>query len=338
MRRLTDPHPVAVTWLGPARLAGLAVAMLTGPLLVTVGPGAEGGLIVVAVGSALLSLLVLVRMAGLVGLLERDVAARRVLEARLSFQAFHDPLTGLANRRRFIDRAEAALAGRRAPGTIAALFLDLDDFKTVNDGLGHAAGDDLLVAVGDRLCGALREGDLAARLGGDEFGVLLVDIPDAAYAATVSDRLLSALSAPIHVGGATVTVGASIGIAVDGAAMTSVDDLLGEADIAMYQAKALGKGRHQVFAGVEPEGAEAGRRRGPALARTASRASGDRPRPRASSPARADPADRARLGASSSHPANETVGAWRSPSSRSTRSSVPASSSRSTCSRSATGR
>ena len=248
MRRLTDPQPVAVTWLGPVRLVGLAAAMLTGPLLITVGPDADAGLIVVALGSALLSLLVLVRMAGLVGLLERDVAARRALEARLSFQAFHDPLTGLANRRRFVEQAEASLAARREPGTLAALFLDLDDFKTVNDGLGHAAGDDLLVAVGERLSGALRESDLAARLGGDEFGVLLTSIPDAAYAASVSDRLLDVLSAPFHVAGATVNVGASIGIAVDTAAMASVDDLLGDADIAMYQAKALGKGRHQVFA------------------------------------------------------------------------------------------
>ena len=250
MRRLTDPSPVAVTWLGPVRLFGLAAAMLTGPLLVTVGPDADTGLVVIALGSALLSLLVLVRMAGLVGLLERDVAARRALEARLSFQAFHDPLTGLANRRRFVDQAGSALANRRAPGALAALFLDLDDFKTVNDGLGHAAGDDLLVAVGARISSALREDDLAARLGGDEFGVLLTGIPDPAYARSVSDRLLSSLSSPFHVGGATVTIGASIGIAVDTAGMSSVDDLLSDADIAMYQAKALGKGRHQVFAGA----------------------------------------------------------------------------------------
>ena len=111
MRRLTDPQPVAVTWLGPVRLVCLAAAMVTGPLLVTLGPGGDGGLTVVAAGTALLSLLVLARLAGLVGLLARDVAARRVLEARLSFQAFHDPLTGLANRRRFVEHAEAALAG-----------------------------------------------------------------------------------------------------------------------------------------------------------------------------------------------------------------------------------
>ena len=250
MRRLTDPHPVAVTWLGPVRLVCLAGAMVTGPILVTLGPTGDGGLIVIAAGTALLSLLVLVRLAGLVGLLERDVAARRLLEARLSYQAFHDPLTGLANRRRFVEHAEAALAARPRPGSMAALFLDLDDFKTVNDSLGHAASDELLIAVSERIRAGLRAEDMAARLGGDEFGVLLLDIPDAAYAAQVSSLLLTALDAPLEIAGESVRVGASIGIAVDTAAMTSVDHLLGDADVAMYQAKALGKGRHQVFTGL----------------------------------------------------------------------------------------
>jgi diguanylate cyclase (GGDEF)-like protein len=250
MARLTDPHPVAVTWLGPMRLACLAVAMITGPLLVTFGPSAEGGLTIVALGTGVLSLLVLVRLAGLVGLLERDVAARRILEERLSYQAYHDPLTGLANRRRFVHQAEMALAERTSPGSLAALFLDLDDFKTVNDSLGHAAGDDLLNAVAERIRSSLRETDLAARLGGDEFGVLLRNIPDVSYASTISSRLLAALAAPLEIAGESVTVGASIGIAVDTAEMTSVDHLLGDADVAMYQAKALGKGRHQVFTGL----------------------------------------------------------------------------------------
>ncbi len=247
MQRLTDPHPVAVTWLGPVRLICLAAAMVTGPMLVTFGPNAVQGLGVIAAGTALLSLLVLVRLAGLVGLLERDVAARRVLEAKLSYQAFHDPLTGLANRRQFVERAEAALKARQRPGSLAALFLDLDDFKTVNDSLGHAAGDDMLVAVGERIRSGIRDTDMAARLGGDEFGILLTDIPDASFASTISSRLLRLLDAPVEVAGTTVTVGASIGIAVDTPGMTDVDDLLGDADVAMYQAKAKGKGRHQVF-------------------------------------------------------------------------------------------
>lgn len=256
MRRLTDPHPVTVTWLGPIRLLSLAAAMVTGPVLVTIGPGLDGSLLVTAAGTGLLSLLVLVRLAGLVGLLERDVAARRALEAKLSYQAFHDPLTNLANRRRFVEQADAALAQRHRPGSVAALFLDLDDFKTINDSFGHAAGDQVLTAVGERIRSVLREDDLAARLGGDEFGVLLVGIPDAAYAAGVSSRLIRALEVPVEVAGTHVTVGTSIGVAIDTAAMTSVDHLLGDADVAMYQAKSLGKGRHQVFspAPVAPDG------------------------------------------------------------------------------------
>jgi diguanylate cyclase (GGDEF)-like protein len=247
MRRLTDPQPVAVTWLGPMRLLGLAAAMITGPVLVVVGPTAEQGLAVVAAGTALLSLLVLARLVGLVGLLANDVAKRRALEAQLSFQAFHDPLTGLTNRRRFMEATQAALAGRRRPGAIAALFIDLDDFKTVNDTLGHAAGDEVLVAVADRLRGSLRAGDVGARLGGDEFGALLSDIPDRAYAIAAADRLLGTLGQPVESGGRTIDVGVSIGIAFDRSSMVSVDELLSEADVAMYQAKARGKGRHHVY-------------------------------------------------------------------------------------------
>ena len=173
--------------------------------------------------------------------------------SQLSYQAFHDPLTGLANRRRFVDQAEAALGGRSRVGGIAALFVDLDDFKTVNDSLGHAAGDELLVAVAARIRDGLRSTDVAARLGGDEFGVLLLDIPDPAYATTVAERLLAGISAPLEVAGVPVEVNASIGVAVDTEAMHGVDDLLSDADVAMYQAKALGKGRQHVFDG-NPEG------------------------------------------------------------------------------------
>lgn len=247
MRRLTDPHPVPVTWLGPVRLIGLAAAMITGPILVVIGPGAEGGLFVVAAGTALLSLLVLARLAGLVKLLANDVSQRRALEAQLSFQAFHDPLTGLTNRRRFMEATQAALDSRAEPGTVAALFIDLDDFKTVNDSLGHAAGDEVLIAVADRLRGGLRGSDVGARLGGDEFGVLLREIPDRAYAVAVADRLLADLGRPIEATGHVIEGGASIGIAFDGPPMQTVDELLSEADIAMYQAKAHGKGRCHIY-------------------------------------------------------------------------------------------
>ena len=247
MRRLTDPHPVPVTGLGPVRLVCLAAAMVTGPVLVALGPGADGGLLVVAGGTAMLSLLVLTRLAGLVRLLDRDVAQRRTLEAQLSFQAFHDPLTGLTNRRRFMEATQIALSERSESGAVAALFLDLDDFKTVNDTLGHGAGDELLVAVAGRLRSCLRGTDLGSRLGGDEFGVLLRDIPDQAYAIAVADRLLATIQQPVVVSGETVEVGVSIGISFDTPPMRIVDDLLSQADIAMYQAKAQGKGRRYVF-------------------------------------------------------------------------------------------
>jgi len=252
MRRLTDPHPVPVTWLGPVRLVCLAAAMLTGPALLTMGPDAGSGLAVIAVGTGLLSLLVLARLVGLVGLLARDVSQRRALEAQLSFQAFHDPLTGLTNRRRFIEATELALSERSATGTVAALFLDVDDFKTINDTLGHAAGDDALIVVADRLRGALRGNDLAARLGGDEFGILLCNLPSERHAAEVAERILGTLNQPLVVANEMVSVGASIGIAIDTPATGSVDDLLGDADVAMYRAKALGKGRFHVFRESDP--------------------------------------------------------------------------------------
>ena len=254
MRRLTDPHPVLVTWLGPVRLICLAAAMVTGPVLLTIGPDGNDGLAIIAAGTALLSLLVLARLYGLVGLLARDVAKRRALEDQLSYQAFHDPLTGLANRRRFVERAEAALSGRKKTGTIAALFLDLDDFKTVNDSLGHAAGDEMLRVVAARIGAGLRTTDLAARLGGDEFGILLFDVPDVGAATATAQRLLDVLQAPVTIGDSEVEVGASIGVAIDAPDMARVDDLLGNADVAMYQAKALGKGCFHVFVG-DPDGA-----------------------------------------------------------------------------------
>jgi diguanylate cyclase (GGDEF)-like protein len=252
MRRLTDPHPEPVTWLGPIRLACLAAAMLTGPALLALGLDDAGGIPVVAGATALLSLLVLARLVSLVRLLAHDVSQRRALEAQLSFQAFHDPLTGLTNRRRFIEATQTALTNRAEPGTVAALFLDVDDFKTINDTLGHAAGDEALIAIAERIKSALRSDDLAARLGGDEFGILLAHIPDAQRPIEVAGRLLKALNQPLPVAGRTVAVGVSIGIAIDHPGTGTMDDLLGDADIAMYRAKALGKGRYHVFQEADP--------------------------------------------------------------------------------------
>jgi diguanylate cyclase (GGDEF)-like protein len=248
MRTLSEPRPIPITWLGPVRLVFLTVAMLSGPLALGLASGEfSADLWVVAGATALLSLLVLARLALLVRTLAGDVATRKVLEERLSYQAFHDSLTDLANRRRFVERARSVLDARTRTGQTAALFIDLDDFKTVNDSLGHAAGDALLVAVAARIRQAVRSNDTAARLGGDEFGVLLEGVDDLGTATAVADRILELMDEPISIGGNTMTVHASIGIALDDHE-ADVDKLLREADVAMYQAKALGKGRHQVFA------------------------------------------------------------------------------------------
>ncbi|MEY2533685.1 MAG: hypothetical protein QOF29_1595 [bacterium] len=180
-------------------------------------------------------------------LTSRDVTERTALERRLAHQAFHDSLTGLANRDLFRDRLEHAMARARRDGSAAVLFIDVDDFKNVNDTLGHAAGDRMLSLVAERLRGCVRPGDTAARLGGDEFGVLLEDIGDAGVAERSAARVLAALERPVVLGDHDVAVRASIGIALTGAAVNEADHLLRNADIAMYAAKADGKSRMRVF-------------------------------------------------------------------------------------------
>jgi diguanylate cyclase (GGDEF)-like protein/PAS domain S-box-containing protein len=176
-----------------------------------------------------------------------DVTERKALERRLAHQAFHDSLTGLANRALFLERVRHALERTTRMGSsIAALFVDLDDFKTVNDSLGHAAGDDLLVGIGERLREATRPMDTPARFGGDEFAVLLEDIDSAADATVVAERVLAEIARPIRVQGRRVVVRASIGIAIAGAGV-SAEDLLRNADTAMYTAKDGGKGRYETF-------------------------------------------------------------------------------------------
>ncbi len=169
-----------------------------------------------------------------------DLAAR---EAQLRHLAFSDPLTGLANRSLFLDRLQHALALHgRDMRPVAVVFLDLDDFKAVNDTLGHAAGDELLMRVSERLTGALRGGDTVARLGGDEFAALLEDGGDPLEAAA---RITAAMAVPFSVAGHTRVVGASTGVVALGAgdAAAGADELMARADAAMYAAKRAGKGR-----------------------------------------------------------------------------------------------
>jgi diguanylate cyclase (GGDEF)-like protein/PAS domain S-box-containing protein len=174
----------------------------------------------------------------------RDLQERKALEQKLTFQAFHDPLTRLANRSLFRERVEHALDRRKLSDT-AVLFIDLDNFKTINDSLGHAAGDHVLVETAHRLRSALRTEDTAARLGGDEFAVLLEDA-DVTAAARVAERIRSALGVPFWVLGQEVYISASIGIAVYDQGETA-GELLRNADVAMYTAKSKGKSRFEIF-------------------------------------------------------------------------------------------
>jgi diguanylate cyclase (GGDEF)-like protein/PAS domain S-box-containing protein len=177
----------------------------------------------------------------------RDVTERKRLEQALEHQAFHDSLTNLANQPLFRDRVDHAVArAARYGSSLAVLFVDLDNFKTVNDSLGHTAGDDLLIAVAERLRGCLRATDTAARLGGDEFAILLEDLASPENATGSADRLLEVLRQPFMVAGNETVVGASIGIAF-GVPGASSGELLRNADIAMYTAKRHGKDRFEIF-------------------------------------------------------------------------------------------
>ena len=176
----------------------------------------------------------------------RDIADRKALDEELRRLALHDPLTNLANRALFRDHVEHALArNRRAQVSLAVLFIDLDGFKTINDSLGHAAGDQVLITIAGRLRARVRPGDTAARLGGDEFAVLMENSSER-DATVLAQRLLEALRGPIFLHGREVVVAGSVGIALSAPGLDA-DGILRNADVAMYRAKATGKGRHELF-------------------------------------------------------------------------------------------
>jgi diguanylate cyclase (GGDEF)-like protein/PAS domain S-box-containing protein len=177
-----------------------------------------------------------------------DVTVRNALEDQLRDQALHDPLTGLANRVLFRDRTTAALGTRdrrgRAP---AVLLLDLDGFKTVNDSLGHTTGDSLLCIIGQRIVDCVRDGDTVARLGGDEFAVLIEHLNSHHEVAAAVERLLAAISKPLPIGGRDILITASVGIAFS-SGDEGPEEMIRNADTAMYEAKAAGKARARTFA------------------------------------------------------------------------------------------
>jgi diguanylate cyclase (GGDEF)-like protein/PAS domain S-box-containing protein len=178
----------------------------------------------------------------------RDASHRRLADEALVHTALHDPLTGLPNRALLVDRLGHALArANRSVGQIALLFLDLDNFKVVNDSLGHLAGDLLLIELAHRLQASVRAGDTVARFGGDEFAVLLEDVSDAVEAVAKAERLANALRQPLDVDGREVRPNVSIGVALSTGRGDQPEDLLRRADLAMYQAKSAGKGRYSVF-------------------------------------------------------------------------------------------
>jgi diguanylate cyclase (GGDEF)-like protein/PAS domain S-box-containing protein len=180
----------------------------------------------------------------------RDVSERKAFEEQLAHQAFHDPVTKLANRALFSDRVEHALMrAQRGVHEIAVMFIDLDDFKTVNDSLGHAAGDEVLQEVGRRLKIAVRPGDTVARFGGDEFAVLLDGVSGSSDAADAAARILRALDLPIEIEGKNVFPRASVGICLVGEDLETPEasELLRNADVAMYMAKRDSKGSYRVF-------------------------------------------------------------------------------------------
>jgi diguanylate cyclase (GGDEF)-like protein len=170
----------------------------------------------------------------------------RGLVSRLEQLAFHDPLTGLANRTLFLDRLRLALQ-QTEQQHVAVLFLDLDNFKVVNDSLGHAAGDDLLMAVALRVQTCVGPGDTVARFGGDEFTILLNELPEPGEAMAVAERIAAQLSERVSVGEHSLVVSVSVGIALGSAGQVSPGDLLRAADLALYAAKDAGKAQARVF-------------------------------------------------------------------------------------------
>jgi diguanylate cyclase (GGDEF)-like protein/PAS domain S-box-containing protein len=178
-----------------------------------------------------------------------DVTERRRVEQQLVHDALHDVLTGLPNRALFLDRASGALARiRRKPGQlVAVLFLDVDRFKLLNDSLGHAVGDEFLVKMGRILSAAIRPGDTVARLGGDEFTLLLEELAEPGDATRIAERIQDSLRTPFLLSGHEVYATVSIGIAMSTREYARGEDLLRDADTAMYQAKADGKARYQIF-------------------------------------------------------------------------------------------
>ena len=243
-RQRTDLRPI-----GRRRIVALAAALLVNPatLAIEMLGGGEIDPAPYVIGGALIGVLVIVRLSDALRMLGESLRERELLMELLRRQALYDELTSLPNRSLFTERLAADYAKRSSDKLLAVLLVDLDDFKAVNDTYGHVTGDTLLTSVGQRLRAAIREGDTAARLGGDEFVISLPACGNADVPARVAERVLALLGEPFDIGGHRLTVRASVGVAIAGADDRTADDLVRNADIAMYLAKSRGKGRFEVF-------------------------------------------------------------------------------------------
>jgi diguanylate cyclase (GGDEF)-like protein len=232
--------------LSRSRLALLAAAALIAPLiLITQEIQSSGGVVLgLVLQWTMLFALVFVRMASTVDELGVSLLERRRLQTDLAHQAHHDPLTRLANRLLFELRLSRAMA--TSPETTALIFLDLDDFKTINDTLGHGTGDELLRIVAGRVQRGLRSTDLAARLGGDEFAILVEGCQDISEVRAIAERALTTLRAPLTLGTHQLLVHGSAGVAI-GTTGSTATDLMRDADIAMYEAKSHGKDQVEAY-------------------------------------------------------------------------------------------
>ncbi|HET9517180.1 MAG TPA: EAL domain-containing protein [Actinoplanes sp.] len=242
---------------GHTALAPAAAAIAAGDRIRCTGPAGErmlaapvhvsdavaGSLVAIGIGGAESDADELHLMSAFAQQISMALTDARTVEAMR--EAYRDPLTGLPNRKLFLERLDQSLADPRG-GAVVVLFIDLDRFKAVNDSLGHRAGDDLLAAVSERIRNGLRSRDLAARLGGDEFAVMLEDVT-VATARRVAERLAHAITEPFHIAGRYVYIGASVGIALGSPGGICASELLGNADVAMYKSKKAGSGQVVLF-------------------------------------------------------------------------------------------